>query len=483
MILHQPVPKDLVEVFAHLLVEHIGIFYQKERWNELEKKMVKIMGHYHFNDPTAFIKWLNEKSLTHERMIQLAKFLTVGETYFFREPKIFNALQSNIFPLLLKKHAKDKQLRIWSAGCCTGEEPYSLAMTLHQMIPDWDAWKIEILATDINNEYLNIAKEGVYRSWSLRSTPQNMIDLYFSKNKNSTFSINPQIKKYVTFEYLNLMDGWFPSPLNHTSNLDLIFCHNVFIYFSLEKIETVTSKFINCLNDWGLLSVSSVELSTIKEKFFTSHNFSGAYFFKKMPVKKEIIPKKENVVKQAMALPEDLYEGCLNLKKNKNYGEASEKLKSFLILKKNDPAFIKKYIKEVLLYTDLCANQGQLNEALSWVDRVLEVEKNNPIPFYVKSVILHFLGDNSAGIRTLKNAIALKPNFIAAVFLLGILEKEELNEDLANEYFKKALDLVQDLPDDLFLMGMESVTVAQLKTHLEHLERHFDRAKAPGAND
>lgn len=139
---------------------------------------------------------------------QLAARLTVGETYFFRDEPTVRALSGRILPALIAARRKQErmQIRLWSAGCATGEEAYSLAILLDGLIPDQPDWKITILATDFNPSALRAAEVGRYTQWSLRSTPLWIRERYFRPCAGQRYEINPKIRRMVTFSQLNLVE-------------------------------------------------------------------------------------------------------------------------------------------------------------------------------------------------------------------------------------------------------------------------------------
>src|SRR5690606_353563 len=122
----------------------------------------------------------------------LARHLTIGETYFFRDQRHLEVLEEYVFPKLLRSCLADQRpLRIWSAGCCTGEEPYSIAMLLDRIIPQGGQWNATILASDINRSFLQKAAEGVYGEWSFRDTPAWARKQYFKRRKDGRFELLP----------------------------------------------------------------------------------------------------------------------------------------------------------------------------------------------------------------------------------------------------------------------------------------------------
>ena len=152
-------------------------------------------------------KWLASSNPTPAQIRILASHLTVGETYFFRERASFQALEERILPeLIAKRLGRDRRLRIWSAGCCTGEEPYSIAISLDKILPDSRGWDVSLLATDINQDYLKKAKEAVYGEWSFRDHADASLESYFTKVRGSRDRLVPRIRRRVTFQSLNLAE-------------------------------------------------------------------------------------------------------------------------------------------------------------------------------------------------------------------------------------------------------------------------------------
>ena len=232
------IPDDLLSKLCESVSSVIGMNFPRERFCDLERGIRSAADEFGFKDAESCIQWLITSPLTKKQIEILASNFTVGETYFFREKRIFEVLEEHILPDLIRLRSnKEKYIRIWSAGCSTGEEPYSIAILLNKMIPDLVDWNITILATDINPRFLQKATEGVYSEWSFRET-QGCIRKYFKKTK-SGFEISPDIKKMVTFFYHNLAEDTYPSLLNNTNAMDIIFCRNVMMYFSLDMLYKI----------------------------------------------------------------------------------------------------------------------------------------------------------------------------------------------------------------------------------------------------
>ena len=211
----------------------------------------------------------------------LIKKVTIGETYFFRDSDYIEALRCNILPDLLARHQSNRTLRLWSAGCATGEEPYTLAILLRQILSDIDQWKILILATDINRHALSLAAASRYRAWSFRETDPAIRSTYFTPN-GDTFTLEPVIRNMVSFAYHNLAEDNYPSPINQTSDLDLILCRNVTIYLPKSLIHDIANRFYQCLSNGGWLMVGPSETHLEIYRQFQAISFRGATAYQRV---------------------------------------------------------------------------------------------------------------------------------------------------------------------------------------------------------
>src|SRR5260221_3103621 len=260
----------------------MGFFFPPERLGDQERKLQAAAAAFGCNDAESCARLLTSSLVTKQQIDLLATYLTVGETYFFREPSSLAIVEQYLLPKLVhERRPVDRHLRIWSAACCTGEEPYSLAIMLHRLLPDLPSWKITLLATDLSRRFLQKATEGVYGQWSFRAMPAAIQKQYFHQTPNDRYVIRPDVKQVVSFAQLNLADNQYPSPATDTVGMDIIFCRNVLIYFSAERTKRVIENFYQCLNDGGWLIVSPVEIALAIESSFTPVHFSGVTLFRK----------------------------------------------------------------------------------------------------------------------------------------------------------------------------------------------------------
>jgi chemotaxis protein methyltransferase CheR len=206
------------------------------------------------------------------RMLDL---ISTNKTDFFREPKHFAFLREQILPEL----TREKRIRIWSSACSTGEEPYTIAMTLYEAVSDPSQWDFQILASDLSTRVLAKAAAGVYDEERVRDVPPEVVRRHFLRGRGDSeglLKVKPHLSAMVRFRRLNLMDETFPIK----SPLDLIFCRNVMIYFDRPTQEQLVNKFYRYLKPGGYLFIGHSEsLQWVQHPFKTS----GPTIYRKEP--------------------------------------------------------------------------------------------------------------------------------------------------------------------------------------------------------
>lgn len=201
--------------------------------------------------------------------VELGNFvnaLTTNKTEFFREVHHFHYLNKTAIPELLKSRELDRRIRIWSAGCSTGQEPYSIAMTLMESIPHINNWDIKILATDIDTDVIARAETGIYPEDIIDGVSKERLKRWFKKGKgkkNGMVRASDELKELISFKRLNLMDTW---PMRGT--FDIIFCRNVVIYFDKPTQRILFNRYADLMKDDGLLFVGHSEsLFSVSDRF------------------------------------------------------------------------------------------------------------------------------------------------------------------------------------------------------------------------
>lgn len=202
---------------------------------------------------SSFTEYFNLIRSSPEELNTMMNRLTTNHTYFMREPRHFEFLRDVILPGLTENRP-DKCLRIWSAGCSTGEEAYTAVMVMREWFGPHSGWDYRVLATDISTRVLEAARQGVYSAESLRNLPAGWQTKYFRAREGQVYVLSEEIKKEVIFRSLNLMDSF---PFHHP--FDLIFCRNVMIYFDQETKNRLIRKFHDILKPGGYLLIGHSE--------------------------------------------------------------------------------------------------------------------------------------------------------------------------------------------------------------------------------
>ncbi len=258
--------EDFIKL-KELIYKRTGIKFEERKIYFVKRRVIERMKELGLSSGKEFYRYLRLKDRKGHEFQKLVNLLTTNETYFFRE-----FYQLEIFGEVLlpefeerKKKEKDFNLRIWSAGCSSGEEPYTLSIIVMEILDNYKSWNIEIIATDIDERVLEKAQRGVYGKRSVKDVPPAYLEKYFIQKDDENFLIKDSVRKNVKFKKLNLIDSYGMSNYRY---FDFIFCRNVLIYFDDESRKKVVSHFYNALNPGGFIFLGHSEsLSRITTAF------------------------------------------------------------------------------------------------------------------------------------------------------------------------------------------------------------------------
>jgi len=473
---------------SEFIAFNLALNFPKNRWNDLERNITLAAKEFGFQDVQKFIQHIISSPLTREHSELLASHLTINETYFWREPQSFEALEQKILPALIHvRQKKEKRIRIWSAGCSTGEEPYSIAIAIRRLIPDLDKWNITILATDINPKTLHKANTGIYSKWSFRNTPQWLKEKYFLQNEIGKFEIIPEIKSMVTFGYMNLAEDVFPSPLNNTNAMDIIYCRNVLMYFTQDRFRQVARGLYNSLIDGGYLVVSASELSLQNFPDFMPVNFPGMVLYQKTskktkkrnnysiteispkPVLFQIPPKPESVPESIKTPSVEIENVIIKEEESTQQIDTSYEKKLKLYMQGSYADVINALQKdnqtpeEQILLIRAYANLGRLAEALKLCEKSIASDKLNYKMRYLYATILQENNMENEAVASLKKTIYLDPNFILSYYSLGNIFLRQGNLPSAKKCYKNVLSIIERYSQDEILPESEGLTAGRFK--------------------
>lgn len=499
--------------FRDLIEERTGMLIGNNRRSTLARSLKESMQYTDCEDLSAYLSCLKASQTDSAFWDDLVKRLTIGETYFFRHSEQIESLRKNILPDLIARHWTDRTLNLWSAGCATGEEPYTLAILLRQLLPDIERWRIQILATDINRKALAHAAAGKYRDWSFRDTDPAVSRNYFT-HEADRFILDSSIREMVTFSYLNLSEDRYPSPANNTSRLDLILCRNVAIYLPQHVIRQIAERFYQCLTQGGWLMVGPSETHLEIYSKFQMLIFYGSIVYQKLGSAsassdlqktdlERVKGKLSRPIDAGPSTPPALLSDTMLTPALKSAAKDRTFVKPLSavgipaaipgIQKKAPPsqsevnfleqgeAFMKQRLytkaRECFLahlaeepssvsaqYWMACneSNAGRLDEALKWAEQAIESDPLRSEAHYALALIHQAQGKTDAAVNCLKKAIYLDPDFILAHFSLFHIYEGMGRKNDAERHRALAVRLVSRLSPDRVLPGSDNLTAGQL---------------------
>ena len=422
-------------LFHDFLIRHCGLHFERRNIKMLERGLDSRMTALRIPSYSDYYDYMKLNMERRNELQKLLQFLTVGETFFFRYLGHFEALAKNTLADLLQLPAK-KSLRIWSAGCSTGEEPYSIAMAIMEAIPDWKKRDIRILATDINSRSLKRAQEGVFSSWKMRVTPKHYLEKYFTVIGES-YLVRDEVKALVDFSYFNLQ-----TPPPPGDNFDVIFCRNVLIYFTTATTKMVVEMFANYLNPGGYLYLGHSETLVNVSSKFERHIQSGSFYYRK---KATASPEAEKpaatvlsrnlpgtvkaaksvgsaaqsapplIVKPAESInPDHLFRKGLAFLHQENYVAAAEVMRELLQLQPH-------HLGAILADGQIRLAQGKNTEALDCCNRALALNDLLPEGYFLRGLVFEINDRIAAALEEYRKAVLLKIDFVMPHYQLGKL--------------------------------------------------------------
>ncbi|HXY73332.1 MAG TPA: CheR family methyltransferase [Actinomycetota bacterium] len=443
------VPSDLLTTtdvlrFRDLVRDASGMELPEFRRTELARAISRTLERTGLSGPSALYQHLRQPDARVDLEAFVAE-LTIGETYFFRHRAQWTALEQTILPELMERRADERRLRLWSAACASGEEPYSLAMLLDRMIPDRSRWNISILATDINRRSLEKAHRGVYGAWSFRSQGLEHEERYFTR-VGERYRISAHIREMVTFTYLNLVEDAYPSIATDTQAMDLIVCRNVLIYFGPDAANLVAGRLFDSLADGGWFVPGPADAPTPAFRTLEVHSMPRTILYRKVkpafvppvfppasaaaaspPVPlapPRLVPVPEQKPAERGAAGDDAPETAptpepapdqleaLALWRSGRSEEALERLGMLAESAPADPW-------SPYLAAKICANERRLDQAARWVERSLSTNALFAPAHYLHGMILAESGDLRAATDAVRRAVYLDSDFVLAEFVIA----------------------------------------------------------------
>ncbi len=435
------------------IAAELGLWFADERWSDLSRLLLAAAPELGFDDLAACCEWLRLEPWDARQGDILAAHLTVGETFFLRETAAFEALSTEILPALVaSRRSKQRRLRLWSAGCCTGEEAYSLAIVLAELLPDLADWDIAILATDLNPVFLRRGEAAVYGAWSFRGVPAAIAERYFRPTADGTqLEVMPELRRLVTFAQHNLVTDGSPALAGEPGAIDVVLCRNVLMYFQPEQAAETKDRLADALIDGGWLVVAAVE--TIAEALgqFEAVNFPGLTVYRKARAAVQDAAPPEAPAAPLAPLPRAPAEPLRRIAARSTAAVLAQQPPPAQPADKtlragreaDDVAALASQAREQ-------ADLGLLPEARSAAARWVAASPLDPGALYLLATVQMEQGEPAAAEDSLRQALYLSPRFVMAHFALANLARAQHQFAAAGKQFRNTLELLSGCrPEDL----------------------------------
>lgn len=395
-------------------------------------------------DLSQFIATLRATRESEPEWQALLRALTIGETYFFRDALPFQLLRTTILPNLIQTRRQNRrEITIWCAGCATGEEVYSVAITLYEMLADIDQWTIRLFGTDLNAQAVEAARQGIYREWSFRHSSPEFQTRYFDAVPGG-WQIKSFIREMATIRHANLLNG---APL---SPCDVVFCRNTLLYFGRGHVEAGESALFDALMPGGWLFMGQSEAIRTQRDRWLMHVLAGSIAYQK-----PLLTAVQTTVTTPIhdSLPKTTYAAALHAAHHDQMAAAERALREILGEQSGD-------LQARLLLAYILASRNDADEAHAHVNTVLQLDPMQADAHYLRATLYLEAGDTDAADRSLRAALYCRRDHPLAAFLLGNLYYKASDPDRAVRMWENTHRVIATLQPDSWFSDFSDMTAA-----------------------
>lgn len=455
----QGLPSAQLDMLTQVVRRRTGIVLQPYQIGDLPKTVQGAVEHFGYEDTAAYLRHLDEGTASSPELEYLVARITIGESYFFRDEEQQRFLREAWLPEIIdrKYRSGDRTLRIWSAGCAAGQEIYTVAILLHELLPEPDSWNLHLLGTDINTDALSQAIRGQYTTWSMRATDATLRHRYFDQ-LGEVFRICPALREQVKFSYLNLLEDSFPTMLSGTAAMDLILCRNVFIYFDPALIPQIMQKFHDSLVPGGYLLLGASDFTAEPLPGLELHHWGGTFCFRRSALLATASPEHRGIpvpppppapvaretpaaARRPAAEPRPIrspYPEVIELLRAERWDVVVRKVDELAAQKGMDAELAQHKAKAL-------ANLGQMEEAARESEASLALAPLDKHTHLITALIMMELGKLDKAQEALRKALFLDANFVEAHFQNGLLQLRLGERKAGLRSLSNALELAERL--------------------------------------
>jgi chemotaxis protein methyltransferase CheR len=476
---------DMLASAATMVERKLGLCFPPHRHGDLGRGLDKAAKTLRKGTLETFIPWLLSGSASPRELETIASYLTIGETYLFRDKRCFEALEFDILPSLIQR-AGWRRLRIWSAGCSSGEELYSIAILLDKLIPDPTGWSLTLLGTDLNVRSLQRAAAGLYTPWSFRERSAESLVRWVQPAGPRRFQVVPELRHRISWSYLNLAEDSYPSLHNNTAGMDLVMCRNVLMYFDQDRALEVVRKLARSLADGGFLVLGPSELHLGHAAGLESQTFRGSTCFRATPAQPGFFtlpppppvpppppkpprdraappapPERRGPDKPSPPAAPNPLERARELHARGEDREASALLKADL--GEHDAPRPGADTPTMLLLARCLANLGRLHEAQEWCTRAVERDKMNGATHLLLGTVLQEKGELGLADASLRRALYLEPDNPLVQFTIAGLARQRGDAPGERRALRALQRALEAYDDDDELPGFDGLPAGRLE--------------------
>jgi chemotaxis protein methyltransferase CheR len=455
------------EMIQQLAKKHFGIVVQDHQVAYVNKTINGFLVELGYRSTKDYMQALTQDlSVSSPEMKAFSRAVTVNESYFFRVKPQIMYLKEQLLPKIIaaRRLQGDLRINIWSAGCAAGQEIYTVAILLSELLTDFDSWQLNLMGTDINEASLLQAKKGVYSRFSLRATtPEDQVR-YFTKHDDQ-FELKKCIRDKVTFSHLNFRETTYPDAEKGLLDLDLLLCRNVFIYFSSDDCKTIFSRFMRCLSPEGVIMLGPsdyLDTAGLNIQFSLSHGVATY----------RLIPKKTDQVKAIIKPPEPVEKTKPSKRVQKRslstIVTGSQRKQSKHTEKQKEAPLPPRYWDKAMVL----ANAGQTDAALKLCQHWLAIDDSRVEVYLLMGVIYQSLNQVEKAFECFDRALYLDLACVEALYHWSVLAIRD-NNPKALSRMARAVELAKKTPGEALLILEKNMTFQRFAPILELELQHM----------
>lgn len=415
----------------------IGLVFHPHQIHNLLEVAREAADRFGHGDPARLAEMLPGLSDGSPELEFLITRLTIGESFFFRDAAQMAFLRREYLPALIEQRRVSRTLRIWSAAAAAGQELYSIAMMLDELLPDASRWNLHLVGTDLNADSLRDAVEGHYQEWSMRAVDALTRMRHFKVDPRGGIRVRPELQRMVRFAPLNLAGEDFPSMQSDLHSFDLVLCRNVFIYFDQQRVREVLDRIGRCMVTGGVLMLGASDVVDVHIGGFETLQRQGMCFFRKLDTASSAAsppPSRAPQVANAAGAPAD------------QVAQAVEAGRWHEIVALAEGGGLDGLRCEALLCRRIATaygNLGRHEEALDWCARSVEQAPTDSEAHFLHALLFVEAGKDAAALEAFRRTLFLAPTNLAAHHQLALLHLRTGNRSKGLRVLRNALELAR----------------------------------------